>query len=165
MSYASDLFKIISNVSARKEFHISLAKIASKAYPYNTAIGLLISLFLVLLPSISPYWADLVSRNSITRFIFTELTMFGYFSTIIMLLLLAFTVLSSLYGGKLSDSWNIEKELSLPTARKIYEKSIYPKTIAGEICFYSIIGISFLSFFVWIYLPFGWVALLIKINI
>ncbi len=162
MSFYSGWMNIIVSVRARRPLHILLAKVASFIYPYSTAFGVLVGLFLVLLPAISKSWELIVIQNPVSELLYKEFSFFGEFSSHTLYLLLILTAIVSGLSGKLSSSWDIKKEIFLPTAKQVFELGIYPDTAIGEVGFYSLIGVYFLSFFVWIYLPVGWVVFLLR---
>lgn len=162
MSFYSGWMNLIVSVRARRPVHIFLAKLASFIYPYSTAFGVLVGLFLVLLPAISKSWELIVIQNPVSEILYKEFSFFGKFSSYTLSLLLILTAIVSGLSGKLSSSWDMEKEMFLPTAKQVFELGIYPDTAIGEVGFYSIIGVYLLSFFIWIYLPVGWVVFLLR---
>ncbi|WP_090194747.1 hypothetical protein [Pseudomonas pohangensis] len=162
MSCDNGWMNFIVSVRARRPAHIFLAKLASFIYPYSTAFGVMVGLFLVLLPAISKSWELIVIQNPVSEILYKEFSFFGKFSSYALFFLLILTAIVSGLSGKLSSSWDMKKEIFLPTAKQVFELGIYPDTAIGEFVFYSIICIYFLSFFVWIYLPVGWVVFLLR---
>jgi len=146
----------------RRAMHVRLAELAALIYPYSIGFGLLVGVFIVLLPAISHDWKVLILQCSVTMALYEEFALFGSLAIFILLILFFATIISSSYSRSLSKNWSSEREYGLPSIRQIVERKIYPDDLRGEFCFYSLIIINFLGFFVWIYLPFGWISFLLR---
>jgi len=126
------------------------------------AIGAMIGFFVVLLPTLSSTWREIVVSFPPTRWIYDEFSLFGPFSLAVLLVFIIATIaLNGLYRH-FPGGWDAKKEWGFPTAKVIRDRALYPTRFLEEVVFWLAAFIGLFGLFLWLYLPFGLMAFFIR---
>lgn len=161
-SQKRNLGKTHPKVIGRRWFHIAIIELEAKWMYRLQAIGALIGFLVVLLPTISSTWREIVVSFPPTRWIYDEFSLFGPFAlTVLVIFIFATIALNSLYRH-FPGGWDAKKEWGFPTARVIRDRALYPTRLLEEVVFWLATFIGLFGLFFWLYFPFGLIAFFIR---
>jgi len=153
---------VASSVLRRRKYHIAITEWEAKWMYRQQAIGALIGFFIVLLPTLSKAWREIVVSFPPTRWIYDEFSSFGPFSLTVLLVFVFATIgLNGLYRH-FPGGWDAKKEWGFPTARVIRDRGLYPTRPLEEAVFGLAVFVGLFGLFFWLYFPFGLIAFFIR---
>lgn len=160
--FTSKISEESPRVIARRRYHVTIMELEAKWMYRLQAIGALIGMLVVFLPTVSRAWREIVVSFPPTRWVYDDFSSFGPFSsTILFVFILATATLSGLYRH-FPGGWDARKEWGFPTARVIRDRALYPTRVLEEVVFWLAAFIGLFGLLFWLYFPFGLIAFLIR---
>lgn len=151
-------------VLRRREIHIASARwLAKWSLPMQIGFAA-IGFFIVLLPTLSTSWREIIELVPLTAWIFHEFSTLGpasiYLLAVIMVPFFILNIMVKSYPG----GWNPTQEWGFPSPKHVIEKNIYPRTSKEEFVYWVSHLLGIIGTAIWLYLPFGVLAFLIRNN-
>lgn len=157
----TDQTEISLTVVARRRLHVAVTRWEARWLPWLQAMGALVGLIVVLMPSISKGWLATIEQVSLFKFIYEQLSSLGVVVIAVLALYAVTNTICSLMWKHSYPGWDARKEWGLPNAKQILDRQLFPSTRSQEIVFFTYALQALLSPFL-VMILFGVIAFFIR---
>lgn len=151
------------SVLRRRRFHVAITEWEAKGLPWLQAAGALIGFVFVLLPAMSKSWRTVIQDIGPLNWIFDEFSRFGLLVMAVFILFAVTNAIASLMWKHVYPGWDARKEWSLPNAKQILDRALYPINRKQEVVFYAFLAQALVSPLL-IMILFGVLAFFIRLG-